>query len=158
MPLPANRISHTPSLIPRHSLGKRAQIAARGMGSPVTLKRQGEPQSAASKEDDSESKIGFGWKAVLAGYGCGLIFGIAMGYVVFKTRNPAWFVRMVEGFQKPKRVLPCSNSRKPFPLELMPLPGNRISLTPSHIPRQSLGKRAQIAAGMRSPATLKQVM
>ncbi|KAJ9160222.1 hypothetical protein P3X46_025643 [Hevea brasiliensis] len=60
-------------------------------------------QSAASKEDDSESKIGFGWKAVLAGYGCGLIFGIAMGYVVFKTRNPAWFVRMVEGFQKPKR-------------------------------------------------------
>ncbi|XP_057989660.1 receptor-like protein 9DC3 [Hevea brasiliensis] len=60
-------------------------------------------QSAASKEDDSESKIGFGWKVVLAGYGCGVIFGIAMGYVVFKTRNPAWFVRMVEGFQKPKR-------------------------------------------------------
>ncbi|KAJ9160221.1 hypothetical protein P3X46_025642 [Hevea brasiliensis] len=60
-------------------------------------------QSAASKEDDSESKIGFGWKVVLAGYGCGVIFGIAMGYVVFKTRNPAWFVRMVEGYQKPKR-------------------------------------------------------
>ncbi|XP_057990671.1 receptor-like protein 9DC3 [Hevea brasiliensis] len=58
-----------------------------------------------SKEDDSKSKNGFGWKTVLAGYGCGVIFGVAMGYVVFKTRKPTWFVRMVEGegHRKPKR-------------------------------------------------------
>ncbi|KAJ9160181.1 hypothetical protein P3X46_025605 [Hevea brasiliensis] len=58
-----------------------------------------------SKEDDSKSKNGFGWKAVLAGYGCGVIFGVVMGYVVFKTRKPTWFVRMVEGegHRKPKR-------------------------------------------------------
>ena len=30
---------------------------------------------------------GFGWKAVLIGYGCGLLFGLAMGYVVFKIRK-----------------------------------------------------------------------
>ncbi|KAJ9159793.1 hypothetical protein P3X46_025266 [Hevea brasiliensis] len=54
-------------------------------------------QPIASKEDDSESKIGFGWKPVLVGYACGVIFGVAMGYVVFKTRKPIWFVRMVEG-------------------------------------------------------------
>ncbi|KAK4578029.1 hypothetical protein RGQ29_028241 [Quercus rubra] len=30
---------------------------------------------------------GFGWKAVLTGYGCGLLFGLAMGYAVFKMEN-----------------------------------------------------------------------
>ncbi|KAF2318897.1 hypothetical protein GH714_011524 [Hevea brasiliensis] len=54
-------------------------------------------QPTSSKEIDSKSKNGFGWKAVLAGYGCGVIFGVVMGYVVFKTRKPIWFVRMVEG-------------------------------------------------------------
>ncbi|KAJ9160231.1 hypothetical protein P3X46_025652 [Hevea brasiliensis] len=62
-------------------------------------------QPTASKEGDSESKIGFGWKPVVAGYGCGVIFGVAMGYVVFKTRKPMWLVRMVEGKRrrKPRR-------------------------------------------------------
>jgi uncharacterized membrane protein YraQ (UPF0718 family) len=39
---------------------------------------------------------GFGWKAVAIGYGCGFMFGVVMGYVVFKTRRPAWFLKMVE--------------------------------------------------------------
>ncbi|KAF2318985.1 hypothetical protein GH714_012189 [Hevea brasiliensis] len=62
-------------------------------------------QPTASKEGDSESKIGFGWKPVVAGYGCGVIFGVAMGYVVFKIRKPMWLVRMVEGKRrrKPRR-------------------------------------------------------
>ncbi|XP_057990664.1 receptor-like protein 9DC3 [Hevea brasiliensis] len=67
-------------------------------GFPLEKCDNGERQQpAASKEIDSKSKIGFGWKVVSAGYGCGVIFGIAMGYVVFKTRKPAWVVRMVEG-------------------------------------------------------------
>jgi len=33
---------------------------------------------------------------VAIGYGCGFIFGVIMGYVVFKTRRPAWFLKMVE--------------------------------------------------------------
>ncbi|XP_034911547.1 receptor-like protein 9DC3 [Populus alba] len=39
---------------------------------------------------------GFGWKAVAMGYGCGFVFGVTMGYIVFRTRRPAWFHRMVE--------------------------------------------------------------
>ncbi|XP_057990678.1 receptor-like protein 9DC3 [Hevea brasiliensis] len=67
-------------------------------GFPLEKCDNGERQQpAASKEIDSKSKIGFGWKVVSAGYGCGVIFGIAMGYVVFKTRKPTWVVRMVEG-------------------------------------------------------------
>jgi hypothetical protein len=30
------------------------------------------------------------------GYGCGFVFGVAMGYVVFRTKKPSWFLRMVE--------------------------------------------------------------
>ncbi|KAJ9160228.1 hypothetical protein P3X46_025649, partial [Hevea brasiliensis] len=52
-------------------------------------------QPTTSKEDDSESKIGFGWKPEFVGYGCGVIFGVTMGYVMFKTRKSMWFVRMV---------------------------------------------------------------
>jgi hypothetical protein len=30
------------------------------------------------------------------GYGCGFVFGISIGYVVFRARKAAWFVNMVE--------------------------------------------------------------
>jgi hypothetical protein len=30
------------------------------------------------------------------GYGCGFVFGVSIGYVVFRARKPAWFVKMVE--------------------------------------------------------------
>ncbi|XP_044500246.1 receptor-like protein 9DC3 [Mangifera indica] len=38
-----------------------------------------------SKSDDGESSNGFGWKAVLIGYGCGMVLGVMMGYLVFST-------------------------------------------------------------------------
>ena len=34
-------------------------------------------------EDDSEVIDGLTWKAVVIGYGCGLVFGILIGYVKF---------------------------------------------------------------------------
>ncbi|XVF70827.1 hypothetical protein PTKIN_Ptkin11bG0193200 [Pterospermum kingtungense] len=48
------------------------------------------------EEDGSKSNIAFGWKAVLTGYGCGIVFGLAMGYVIFQTGKPKWFVSLVE--------------------------------------------------------------
>ncbi|KAF9671003.1 hypothetical protein SADUNF_Sadunf12G0001600 [Salix dunnii] len=39
---------------------------------------------------------GFGWKPVAIGYGCGFVFGVTGGYVVFRARKPAWFLRLVE--------------------------------------------------------------
>ena len=38
----------------------------------------------------------FGWKAVLLGYGCGLVFGSAMGYLVFKIGKPQCLLRLIE--------------------------------------------------------------
>ncbi|XP_021288454.1 LRR receptor-like serine/threonine-protein kinase GSO2 [Herrania umbratica] len=46
-----------------------------------------------------ESGIGFGWKVVLMGYGCGLIFGLTGGYLIFQTGKPKWIINLVEGKQ-----------------------------------------------------------
>lgn len=56
------------------------------------------PQPSIFEEDnDSMFVSGFGWKAVLMGYGCGLVFGLEMGYIVFKTGKSQWLVRVFEG-------------------------------------------------------------
>nr|XP_034918685.1 receptor-like protein Cf-9 homolog [Populus alba] len=55
------------------------------------------PPSSFDEGDDSTLfGDGFGWKAVTIGYGCGFVFGVATGYVVFRTKKPTWFLRMVE--------------------------------------------------------------
>ncbi|KAJ6376204.1 hypothetical protein OIU77_001050 [Salix suchowensis] len=58
---------------------------------------QSQPPSSYNEGDDSTLfGDGFGWKAVAMGYGCGFVLGVAMGYIVFRTKKPAWFHRMVE--------------------------------------------------------------
>ncbi|XP_030930661.1 receptor-like protein 7 [Quercus lobata] len=51
--------------------------------------------STLQKEDNLEPENGFGWQTVLIGYGCGVIFGTLMGYLMFKFGKPKWIVRMV---------------------------------------------------------------
>eukprot|EP00257_Ricinus_communis_P028373 XP_025015787.1 receptor-like protein 9DC3 [Ricinus communis] len=62
-------------------------------------------QQAPSNEDDSMYENGFGWEVVAIGYGCGVVFGLIIGYTVFQTRKPLWFVTLVEDRSKrrPKR-------------------------------------------------------
>ncbi|XP_052883629.1 receptor-like protein Cf-9 [Gossypium arboreum] len=48
------------------------------------------------EKDGSKSNIAFGWKVVLIGYGCGVVLGMSVGYVVFKTGRPKWLVNLVE--------------------------------------------------------------
>ncbi|XVF79001.1 hypothetical protein PTKIN_Ptkin14bG0183800 [Pterospermum kingtungense] len=44
---------------------------------------------------------GFNWKiAMLMGYGCGIVFGISMGYVVFTTGKPGCFIEMIERWER----------------------------------------------------------
>ncbi|XVF78995.1 hypothetical protein PTKIN_Ptkin14bG0183200 [Pterospermum kingtungense] len=39
----------------------------------------------------------FSWKtAMLMGYGCGVVLGMSMGYIVFTIKKPWWFVRLIE--------------------------------------------------------------
>ncbi|KAJ6376199.1 hypothetical protein OIU77_001045 [Salix suchowensis] len=63
--------------------------------------RDGEEQSLppSSYNEGDDSTLfgdGFGWKVVAMAYGCGFVLGVATGYVVFRTKKPAWFHRMVE--------------------------------------------------------------
>ncbi|KAK4576266.1 hypothetical protein RGQ29_027001, partial [Quercus rubra] len=53
------------------------------------------PPLTLQKEDNLEPENGFGWQAVSIGYGCGVIFGTLMGYLMFKFGKPKWIVRMV---------------------------------------------------------------
>ncbi|KAL4311629.1 hypothetical protein GQ457_01G049450 [Hibiscus cannabinus] len=52
--------------------------------------------SASLVVEHEGSKIPFFWKVVMMGYGSGLVIGLSLGYIVFVTRRPWWFVRMVE--------------------------------------------------------------
>ncbi|KAB2033063.1 hypothetical protein ES319_D05G422800v1 [Gossypium barbadense] len=54
-------------------------------------------------KDGSKSNITFGWKVVLIGYGCGVVFGMSVGYVVFQTGKPKWLVNLVEIQHEKKR-------------------------------------------------------
>ncbi|KAM3744047.1 hypothetical protein ACB098_06G022300 [Castanea mollissima] len=68
-------------------------------GFPLSIKcSTNEPPATIFLEDnDSMFAEGFRWKAVLIGYGCGFVFGLVVGYVVFKTRKPQWILRLIEG-------------------------------------------------------------
>ncbi|XVE63386.1 hypothetical protein DITRI_Ditri07aG0016200 [Diplodiscus trichospermus] len=47
-------------------------------------------------------EIPFIWKVAMMGYGCGVVLGLSMGYIVFTTRRPWWFVRMIERYWQRK--------------------------------------------------------
>ncbi|KAK9288287.1 hypothetical protein L1049_016738 [Liquidambar formosana] len=71
-------------------------------GFPLTKKCNADeapqpPPSIFQKEDNQGFASGFEWKAVFMGYGCGMIFGLAIGYLIFLIGKPEWLVRIVEG-------------------------------------------------------------
>ncbi|KAL1174389.1 hypothetical protein V6Z11_A04G008500, partial [Gossypium hirsutum] len=70
------------------------------------------PPSNLLEEGGSKSKIGFGWKVVLLGYGCGVVLGLGVGYVVFQTGKPKWIVSLVEDhIEKRRRRKPMTGDR-----------------------------------------------
>ncbi|XP_030936623.1 receptor-like protein 33 [Quercus lobata] len=60
------------------------------------------PPSTLQEGDNLEPKNGFDWQTLLIdglliGYGCGVIYGTLMGYLMFKIGEPMWIVsRMVK--------------------------------------------------------------
>ncbi|XP_022145138.1 receptor like protein 30-like [Momordica charantia] len=54
-------------------------------------------------EEDEIFEKGFWWKVVFMGYGCGVVLGIFVGYIVFRIGKPLWIVAMVEGKRTSKR-------------------------------------------------------
>ncbi|CDP15604.1 unnamed protein product [Coffea canephora] len=59
---------------------------------------------------------GFTWRAVVLGYGCGLVLGLAMGSLMFLTEKPIWFIQIVEESYNPRKrsrneICPQTNLR-----------------------------------------------
>ncbi|OMO92499.1 hypothetical protein COLO4_17550 [Corchorus olitorius] len=65
-------------------------------GFPLSKKCSNNLVSAEEEEDDDDDGVALIWKLALMGYGCGLVLGISMGYIVFTTGRPWWLVRMIE--------------------------------------------------------------
>ncbi|GKV48471.1 hypothetical protein SLEP1_g55282 [Rubroshorea leprosula] len=54
----------------------------------------GTPPSSFHEKDELWR---FGWRVVVLGYGCGVVFGLLMGYLVFRAGKPKWFVSLFDG-------------------------------------------------------------
>ncbi|MBA0878697.1 hypothetical protein Goshw_002359 [Gossypium schwendimanii] len=48
----------------------------------------------AQDEEDNGNGIAFIWKLAMMGYGCGMVLGISMAYIVFTTGRPWWLVHL----------------------------------------------------------------
>uniref|UniRef100_M0ZNP7 Uncharacterized protein n=1 Tax=Solanum tuberosum TaxID=4113 RepID=M0ZNP7_SOLTU len=47
-------------------------------------------------DDDSFFMSGFTWEAVVIGYGCGMLFGLLIGGLMFLLEKPKWYVNFAE--------------------------------------------------------------
>ncbi|XP_028122870.1 receptor-like protein 9DC3 isoform X1 [Camellia sinensis] len=60
------------------------------------------PSPTLQHDENSYWEGGFNWKVVVMGYGCGFVFGMVMGYLMFVTRSPECLLKIVEGKQYKK--------------------------------------------------------
>lgn len=51
-----------------------------------------ETQQEGEDEDDAYFFSGFTWKAVVIGYGSGVVVGFVVGYMMFMAGKPKWFM------------------------------------------------------------------
>ncbi|GLT35534.1 hypothetical protein SLA2020_099790 [Shorea laevis] len=78
-------------------------------GFPLTTKcEQPRPPSSQFDEEDDSTAVSE-WKFALAGYGCGLVLGLSLGYIAFTIGKPWWLVKKVEKYQQ-KLVGSCNRS------------------------------------------------
>lgn len=72
-------------------------------GEPLTVRCSNDglpkaPRLASFDHDETASR--FDWKMAKMGYASGLVIGLSIGYMVFSTGKPHWFVRLVEEDQQ----------------------------------------------------------
>ncbi|EOY13407.1 Serine-threonine protein kinase, putative [Theobroma cacao] len=60
-----------------------------------------EPPPTIFDDDDDDTTKELNWRfSILMGYGSGLVFGLSMGYIVFTTGKPSWFLKMTKRVQQ----------------------------------------------------------
>ncbi|KAB2006256.1 hypothetical protein ES319_D11G331400v1 [Gossypium barbadense] len=65
-------------------------------GLPLS-KNCGTDEETPAKFDRDDDGDELNWKfSILMGYGCGLVLGMSMAYIVFTTGKPWWLIRIVE--------------------------------------------------------------
>nr|AAV41396.1 peru 2 [Solanum peruvianum] len=67
-------------------------------GFPLSKLCGGEDQvttpAEIDQEEEEEDSPMISWQGVLVGYGCGLVIGLSVIYIMWSTQYPAWFSRM----------------------------------------------------------------
>ncbi|KAK9016606.1 hypothetical protein V6N11_079101 [Hibiscus sabdariffa] len=64
-------------------------------GLPLSKRCDNDEETPAKLDRYDDDEIN--WKfSILMGYGCGLILGVSIGYIVYTTEKPWWFIRMYE--------------------------------------------------------------
>uniref|UniRef100_A0A3Q7EBC7 Uncharacterized protein n=1 Tax=Solanum lycopersicum TaxID=4081 RepID=A0A3Q7EBC7_SOLLC len=51
------------------------------------------PAELDQQQQEEDSPM-ISWQGVLVGYGCGLVIGLSVIYIMWSTQYPAWFSRM----------------------------------------------------------------
>ncbi|KDP44895.1 hypothetical protein JCGZ_01395 [Jatropha curcas] len=64
----------------------------------------------SGEEDSNSDENGLGWKSFFTGYAFGAVFGLAMGYLVFRTKKPTWLVKLIEGEGHPRLKRSINNT------------------------------------------------
>ncbi|GKV14816.1 hypothetical protein SLEP1_g25631 [Rubroshorea leprosula] len=83
-------------------------------GFPSTNKchKEEEPGAPPSKfDEEGDSTALFEWKFASVGYGCGLVLGLSLGYIVYTTGKLWWAMKKVEKYQQ-KFVGRCTRRQK----------------------------------------------
>ncbi|KAL5830645.1 hypothetical protein ACOSQ3_020113 [Xanthoceras sorbifolium] len=72
----------------------------------------GEAPEPTIFDEEDNSASWFDWKMCMMGYGSGVVIGLSMGYIVFSTGKPEWFVSTVERKQSRKIKRLTRNRRR----------------------------------------------
>ncbi|KAH0780682.1 hypothetical protein KY290_000280 [Solanum tuberosum] len=74
--------------------GLRGLPLSKDCGSDEGVPQATTPFGLDQEEEEEGDSSMISWQAVLMGYGCGLVIGLSVIYIMLSTRYPVWFSRM----------------------------------------------------------------